>query len=92
LEITMPARLSQRLRRAPGAVAIIFLVLTISACSPKSRGPENNDIVVREDGSVLLNGRPVSCAALQTRFRARQPDAKSVPPCNQLLLRELRSH
>ena len=87
----MPARLSQLLLSAPGAVAIIFLALSISACSPKSRGPENNDIVVREDGSVLLNGKPVSCAALQSRFRARQPDAKSVPACNQLLLRELRA-
>lgn len=78
--------------RLSGAAAVVFLALVMSACSPRSRGPENNDIVVREDGSVLLNGKQVSCAALQSRFRARQPAIKSVPPCNLLLLHELRAH
>ena len=82
---------------AKRAFVAMALVAAISGCSPRSRPPENNDIVVTKDGRVLLNGKPVSCAKLEAEFRARAVQqnlqgAGVAPPCNQLLLRELRGH
>jgi hypothetical protein len=92
----MPARVCQVLSRACGGLSAIAIALALCACSPSPRRPEVNEVVITKDGGILLNGKRVSCSQLEARYRAsahgqvRSPTS-AVPPCNQLLLREMRA-